>query len=494
MAGYRPQTQSSMTVRLAAPYKGLNTVDALAEMDPNYGLSIQNFICTPQGLSVRNAYRKWVTGLPAATTSLLPYHAKNSTNSKLFAVAGGSVYDVTTSGAVGSAVVTGLTSSSPYWQQAVQTAGTGGSSYMVICNGVDQPRMYSPGTGWITTTQVATPSAAGQFAINDNNSTAVNMTSFVDCLLHQQRLWFVAANSTKAYYCDIAQAGGNFYAFDFGPFFPNGGNLRKLATWTGNMDGTQGDQAVLVAMSDHGDVVIYTGNNPAVATSFTLSGQFKIGSPVGRRCVVPLAGDLGMLTTDGLFPLSKYIADGRTNQSDALTYKISPTISDYFSAGTGTPGFEAIVYPGNDLMLLNIPQSLQTNNFQFCMNTQTGGWTQFTGWPSQCYALFNDVLYFGGPDHIGLAFIGYSDAATLSGSGGNNIVATAMSAFATLDNQTGSLGALKHVKQVKPYLVTGQSNPTVSVGINTDFNLTPIVGSATVTQPTGAVWDNAIPD
>lgn len=487
---FRPQQRSAIPASMPAPYKGLNTVDSLAEMDPDYGLSIQNFVCTPQGLSVRHAYRKWATGLPTTTTSLLPYHGKNSTTSKLFAVSGTAIYDVTTSGAVGSPVVTGLTASSPYWQQAVQTTSTGTNGYLITVNGVDFPRMYD-GTSWTTCSQVTTPSAPGQFKTLDNNGAAVNIQSFVDILLHQQRLWFVAANSTKAYYCDIAQAGGALYAFDFGPLFPTGGKLFKLATFTGDMEGTLGNQAILVALSDKGDVVIFTGNNPAIASSWAMSGQFKIGSPVGRRCTTPYEGDLLVLTQDGLYPLSKYNIDGRTNSADAITYKISPTISNLVSQYATTPGFEVAVYPGNDVMLLNVPQSIQANNFQFCMQSQTMGWTQFTGWPAQCFGLFNDALYFGGPDHIGLAFIGFQDGADINGVGGNNIVATAMSAFSTMDTQTRMPGCLKQATQVKPFIITGSSNPQISVGVNTDFNLTPIVGSATVTPASGAVWDNA---
>ena len=40
----------------------------------------------------------------------------------------------------------------------------------------------------------------------------------------------------------------------------------------------------------------------------------------------------------------------------------------------------------------------------------------------------------------------------------------------------------------------GQTNPKIAIGVNTDFNLTPITGSATVNPITGAVWDNAIWD
>ena len=61
---YKPQRANTIPAQTPAPYKGLNTVDALVDMDPAYGISIQNFIATSQGLSVRQGYRIWSTGLP----------------------------------------------------------------------------------------------------------------------------------------------------------------------------------------------------------------------------------------------------------------------------------------------------------------------------------------------------------------------------------------------------------------------------------------------
>ena len=479
-----PQRQRYLTTSLPAPVKGLNTVDALVNMNPAYGLSIQNFIATPQGLSQRTGFRQWATGMPAAVTSLIQYNGRSTAQSRLFAVSGAAIYDVTSGGAVSAPVVSGLSPSSPYWQYAAQTYSTGSANYVICVNGTDAPQIYD-GTTWTACTQVTTPTAPGQFKTTDNNGNTVPLSSFVDITLHQQRLWFVRANSTIAYYCDIAQVGGNLNAFDFGPLFGTGGRLHKLATWT--IDAGSGSQSMLVAISNRGDVAVYGGNNPATAATWSLIGTYKIGAPVGRRCTTQYAGDLLVLTQDGLYPMSKYLQSARLDSTAAITYMISPTISDLVSANSNASGFETTVYPGQNLLLLNIPQGTQANNFQFCFHTITGGWTQFTGWPAQCFTVFNDAMYFGGVGYVALAFIGYKDNVSATGVGGDNIVATALSAF----SQLNAVGVRKHVKQVKPYLVTGQSNPTISIGVNTDFSLIPIVGSATVNPVTGAVWDNA---
>lgn len=111
-----PSRQATVPIQTPAPIRGLNTVDSLAMMDITYALSCQNWIAAPQGLEIRRGYRKWATGLPGATNTLIAYNARQSTSNKLFAVSGTGIYDVTSGGAVGAAVVTGLNASATYWQ------------------------------------------------------------------------------------------------------------------------------------------------------------------------------------------------------------------------------------------------------------------------------------------------------------------------------------------------------------------------------------------
>jgi hypothetical protein len=460
-------------------------------MDPAYALSLQNFIAAPRGCKPRKGYRKWSTGFTTPVTTLLPYNSKVASNSKLFAVSGSEIFDITNGGAIGSPVVTGLSAgANAYWQHATQTYSTSSSNYLIAVNGVDSPRLFD-GTSWSACSQVATPSGPGQFSQNDNNGSTVNITAFIDVVLHQQRLWFVASNSSKAFYTSIASVGGQLNAFDFGPLFTRGGALHKLETWTMDTGGVAGTQSMLVAISTKGDVVIFAGNDPAVATSWGLVGQFQLGSPVGRRCTVQYQGDLLVLSMDGLFPLSKYLQSARLERTAALTYAIAPTISELTSTLGTIKGFELVVYPSENVVLLNIPQLIQDNNFQFCYETNARAWSQFKGWPAACFGTFNDALYFGAEDHVALAFIGWQDGADINGTGGNNIVANALTAFDSMATPEIPAGSIKQVVLVRPFFQTGQTNPTVSIGINTDFNLGTVVGAASLNASSSATWDIA---
>lgn len=487
-----PQQSRAIPITTPAPYKGLNTIASLDTMDPAYGLSIQNFIAAPQGLELRTGFRKWAYNLPAATTSLISYNGKASGTSKLFAVVEDEIYDVSAGGDMAGATpaVSGLNASNPYWQYTHQTYTQSSTTYLIAVNGADMPRLYNG--SWSAATQVASPASPGQFKTTDNNGNAVSMDTFVEVTLHQQRLWFVREGSTIAYYCGIGLVGGNLNAFDFGPQFPRGGKLLTLDTWT--IDSGSGTNSLLVAVSDRGDIAVYGGTDPSSASTWSLIGTYHVGAPVGRRCTAKLQGDLLLLTMDGLFAMSSLMQSQTIDRSQALTYLIQPTISRLVQTLYGVEGFEIFVNTANDTLLLNIPQASQANNFQFCYNTIQKGWTQFTGWPAQCFGLYNESAFFGGPDYVALAFSGFRDEAEADGSGGNNLVATALSAFNSFATDALGPGLLKHVKLVKPFLVSGQSNPTVRIGVNVDFNLIPIIGSATVNPATGAVWDLAIWD
>jgi hypothetical protein len=485
-----PQAQRTIPVTTPAPVKGLNTVDPLAVMDPAYALVLQNWVCTPQGVSVRQGFRKWAINLPTSTTSLLQFNTRSGLGNKLFAVCGASIYDITSGGDMSGATpaVTGLNASNAYWQSVQQTFTTGSTNYLIAVNGANAPRIYD-GTTWTTCTQVASPVNPGEFSLTASGGGSVSISSFVDVCLHNQRVWFVRSGSTIGYYLDIAQVGGTLYPFDFGPYFPRGGNLHKLATWT--IDSGNGTQDYLVAISNKGDCVVYGGTNVASSSTWSKVGDYTLGSPVGRRCTTKLYGDLVVMTQDGLYPMSKYVQTSTLDRTAALTYNISPTISTLFETLADTPGFEATVYPSGDVMMLNVPQALQVNNYQFVFQTVQKAWSQFTGWPAQCYQVFNDALYFGGTDFVALAFIGYKDNADINGSNGSNLISTSLTAFNSFANEQLGPGITKHVKMVKPYIVTGQANPTIAIGVNTDFNLIPLTGSATVNPVTGAVWDSA---
>ena len=487
----RPVQHTNRIIPAAPPFKGLNDTQPIGAMAPEFAIIFDNLIAKPNGPTSRLGSRKHYTGFAAAVKSFIRYNGKVPADSKFFAVSGGNIFDITATGEVGDdpALVTGLSTSNVWWQFAQQTHTTATHNYVIAVNGANMPQLYNG--AWSAATQTGSPSAAGEFKDVDNNGAAVDISKFKDVALHQQRLWFVLNNSSKGYYCDIAQVGGNLYAFDFGPFFPRGGNLHKITAWTLDAGGDSGVQAILIAISSNGDVVVFDGNNPADAGSWQYRGSYQLGSPVGQRCTEAFQGELLYLSKDGLFPLSKYLRSAGTDPTQALTYNISNSISSLVNTFTNLEGFEVKSFAPQSALVLNIPQQDSKLNFQYVMNTLTGGWGRFTGWAAHCFMEFNGQFYYGTDNAVVTAFSNFTDNADTDGTNGTAVVWRALQAFTDL-SEADLGGAGKTVNGIKPYIET--TNPTLSlaVGINVDFDTS--LGSVTgVTLPTSslALWDSA---
>lgn len=466
----QPKQQTQQATTVVAPISGLNTLDNLRSMGQQYAINCTNWIATPQGLSVRQGYSKYVTGITGYVQSLMPYRGTSPSQNKMFAAAGTSFYDVTNSSTSPTAVQTGL--SNALWESCNFSNLT--KHYLVCCNGQDTARFWN-GTSWTNFSFAAVPNADGEI---DSGGPMTSLTNWRQVITHQMRLWIVQEGSTQAFYLPIGQLAGTPVSFDFGPYFQRGGTLSQLCSWS--VDLGQGITNYLVAVSTAGDVVIYSGTNPATSSTWSLNGTWQLGMPIGKRCLRPYASDVLYLCEDGLMPLTKYLQSTRVETSGQMSYVINPTISNLVSIYGTLPGFEFISYPGNNILLLNVPQIDADQNFQFCFQTQTSGWSQFSGWGAQCWAELSGKLYFGGNGFVAHAFDGYTD-------GGNAYVATVQQAFNYLDDSNGT--RRKRFLRARPNIITEVDQPQITMTCNIDYNLSPPVGNASLVGSSGAVWD-----
>ena len=106
---------------IAAPLGGWNARDALGAMDETDAVSIENWYPSTSELQLRLGYTSFCTGLPAQVDSLMAYNGL--TANKLLAGSGTALYDVTSGGAVGAAVKSGLTNVRFQYQNYANTSG-----------------------------------------------------------------------------------------------------------------------------------------------------------------------------------------------------------------------------------------------------------------------------------------------------------------------------------------------------------------------------------
>lgn len=444
-----------------APVGGLNALDAIAQMPPMDALIMDNAFPSPTDVSTRKGYKNWVTGLPGWVETLMKYNS--TTANKLFAASVTGFYDVTSTGAVSSAVVTGLTNAR--WQHLNFEITSG--SYLYAVNGVDKPRLYD-GTNWVVIDGSSTPAITG-----------VTTTLLIDVHLHKNRVWFIEKNSMRVWYLPIQAIGGAAQSIDFGSLFQFGGYLMTMASWSVSDAGGVNDYAAFI--SSEGEVALYQGTDPASASTWALTGLFRIGRPTGRRCVTRLGSDIAIICADGLFPLSKALLTDRNQLNLAISNKIVNLINTDVQLYAGNFGWQPIVYPTGNKLIINVPQTENSVQYQYVMNTITGAWCTFgkysSPWNAACFEVLTDKLYFGGNTIVALADHGFND-------NGATIFADIKPAFDYFD----SPGQNKRFNQVRLILLA-DGGVNASLALNVDFGDVFPTATPNFNGSGGAVWD-----
>lgn len=452
----------SRTYTLPAPTGGINGINSLADMPETDAIVMDNWFPQPGWVELRNGYSQWATGLGTYVETLMPYAGASS--SKLFAIAGGKVYDATASGAVGASVVSGLSNSRWEWTQVA----TAGGQFLYAANAADSPLLYN-GSAWTAITGVSTPAITG-----------VTTTTLRNPIVWKNRVWFVQDATLSAWYLPTASVGGAASQFNFTAIFRLGGTLQTIFT-ASLSDGSTFDDYIGFLTSE-GEIALYRGTDPAQAGLFNIVGIYKTGKPVGRRCFVRFGADTLLLTSDGLVSVSKLFASGRVNTEDAISYKIQPLINGDIQSYPTNFGWEACLYPLGNKLIVNVPQTTNSSTYQYVMNTLNDSWCSFgkyaSAWNANTFCTLGNVLYFGGNGFVAQADTGQAD----SGSVITGLLKTAFTYCKTITQ--------KHMKMIRPTL---QANGSIQVvlGVNVNFDNSPLVSVPTIPSAAGSPWDTS---
>jgi len=528
---------TATTTSLASPIGGWNARDSLAEMQPLDAVQLVNFFPTPTDVTLRKGYSKTSTGISGEVQTLMNYAGYNGVNT-LFAIAGGTIYNASTSTAT--AVLTGLTNSK--FQHCM--ISTDGGNFLIAVNGADPAIIYD-GTRWYkmaTTTTAATISTitrggsgnltatlttatahglatgnrvsisgtteanySGTFYITVTGAntftytmltapaanatvvgtytvlgiTGVNSNVFVNVNMCQNRLFFVQKDSMTFWYLPVESIGGAALDFPLGSVARSGGFLQAMGTWT--LDAGYGVDDLSAFVTSMGEVIVYKGTNPSSADSWSEVGVWQMGQTFARRCFFKFGGDLLLLTQDGLVPMSAALQssrlDPRVNLTDKIYYAVSQAATNYYAEF----GWQINYFASENMLILNIP--VGTGYEQYVMHTITKSWARFTNINAICWEVSgNNKIYFGSDGFVAEFYADTSD-------GGNNIVANCQQAYSYFDSR----GQLKRFTLIRPILQTSNGIPTVLCGISTDFDTVPLTNQITFNPALTnlAKWDVA---
>jgi hypothetical protein len=530
-----PQKLSANTASVASPIGGWNARDSIANMSPLDAVTLNNFWPTPTDVQLRLGYSKFSTGITGQVNSLMNY--AGVTSQKLFAAAGTSIYD-----ASGSTAVAVKTITNDKLQHV--NVGTTGGHFMVAVNGDDAALLYDGtnwisyastataqtistitrgGTGNLTATvttavahglatgnQIVVAGASptqynGTFIITRTGATTftytmatapatdattvgtytinyaitgVNSNTFVHVNLFKNFLFFVQENSMEVWYLPVGQVAGVALKLDFGGIARMGGYIQAMGTWT--IDAGQGADDYAVWVTNNGETIVYNGTNPNSADTWALKGVWQLGQTFNRRCFLKWAGDLLLLTQDGLVPLASALQSSRLDPRINLTDKIYYAISQEASLYSTNFGWQINYFASENMLIINIPSGNGVR--QFCMHTISKAWCSFSNISAKCWELSYDQMYFGGNGFVGRFWDSYSDS-------GNNINAEVQQAYSYFD----APGQQKRFTMIRPIFQTDNGLPGILVGINTDFDAQNSLGAVSfnAVSSTLGVWDTA---
>jgi hypothetical protein len=550
IAHRRPRVAPTIrTVRFPAPTGGINTVDVGAAMPKLDSVYCYNMLPAEYGLRVRLGYKEWATGLTTSgnpglpTLSVMPF--SGSTGSKLFAATASDIFDCSTSMASPPSVLTFASSSGDAGIGNGTVASTIAGRFLLWCDEENGLHIYTEGTdSWtkvsLGTTQswaATTSYLVGNKVINNAREYVVTVAGisagsggptgtgtgiadgaaqwnyvgpaasnvigpsladqqagftgdpagFVQVCIWKSRVWLVEKDSSRAWYLPTSSIYGTATSFDFGQKMRSGGTLRGLFNWS--YDNGFGMDTLLVGISSAGDVVIYQGSDPSQLTSFGVKGSWTVGGvPAGRRIATDYGGELLILSTLGIVPLSKLIQGASdTDASVYATKKIANTFNVLVSTNKTLQGWGLYLHPTDNSLLVTTPTAPGAATTQLAMSMATHGWAQYRDLPINCAGVWDGQLYFGTADGRVCINDGYVDDVLLADT--SSFSPVAWSVLTRFDNLKSA--GLKRAQMTETVLLSQTPNPTCEATVRYDFNFTepaPPTGSG---LPGDGTWDSA---
>lgn len=479
-----------------APVAGLSVSEPLVNMDPQSAIVLDNVFLRRSGVELRGGYQRWVTNLggaatPSGVVSVMSYNPPRGAGGvllpQLFAACENeNIYDVTNrqNEAFAPVPVATLAGQVEPGELSWTNFANESANYLLVCSAGAGYWTYDGVGGWVDRTANITGDGAA-FAIN-----------FDFVMVWKNRIWFLANNSSKAFYLPVGAIQGAATEFDFGPLLVHGGDLKAMASWT--FDGGDGIDDRLIIVGQGGDVLIYQGTDPSSASTFGLIGRWFTGRPpAGRRFLSKDGGDLAMVTEQGIEYMSHMVQGHSLLDPDDSKMAKDPArrfnevIGGQVRATRGQNFWTLISLPSEESSILVTPYNNGTASIQYAFGSLTRGWSRMTNMPMACAEEFEGDMYFGTTDgKVCKAFAGTSDDELSNGTPGQDLEADILSAFIAPE---GDGMSLKRPLLICP-MFQAPSAPQLIARINTEWRTTGTAGSPAFTPSDDSLWDSALWD
>jgi hypothetical protein len=374
--------QQLQTITIPAPTRGIIESENYTFMQPGGAIQLDNWIPTMRGVKLRGGCVRWAT-LPETTPIISAFEYISYLKSKMFAANLTKLYDVTISGNPVE-VISGQTSGN---YAATQLSNQGGDWMIAVNDAGDLPLQFD-GTTW-------TKLAAGE--INAIAGSAVEHgRNLVYVWKYRNRLFFIEKNSMNAWYLPLNGIQGTLLMIPLSGAATKGGKLLFGATWS--IDAGDGTDDKCVFATDQGELIIFTGSDPSVATNWRQEGRYQVSKPMGMNAHIPIGGDLLIATVDGIAPVSQAI----TKTADQLELAmLTRTVKQSWRQMATTRN----IYPWTMKkwdefggVFVTYPGGPAGQRYVGCANSATGAWGRIVGWDATCWIYLGGRMYFGTTD------------------------------------------------------------------------------------------------
>jgi hypothetical protein len=462
--------QVAQSMSLPAPIGGLNARDSVALMPETDAITLDNWFPTTTSVDLRKGHDVYASFAGDCETII----AYNGLTRRLFVAANYTTYkiilDATAGGSLAIAAVGGSGDTIQELTSArfdYQNFGTVGGQFLSVVNGVDPPLQYN-GSAW------SVSSMAGSGLTTSNLFTVA---------VYAERLWYAEVDTFNVWYLPLQSITGTLVKLPLGSLFKLGGSLSNIVTWSADTGSLLAD--FIAFISTEGEVVVYSGQDPASILTWSRVAQFRIGKPVtrGNRAWCKFGAESVLITADGLIPLSVAVVQDRSDASSAITDKIRNSFNRDVVRHGARYGWSVVLHPIGQKLLVNVPTLEGSTAYQWVMNTQTKAWCRFTAWNAFCFESTRDALYFGGENFLAVADTGLDDNDDV-------ITGDAKQAFSYF----GQRGRQKQMTMARPILSIDGPISLV-LGIDVDYqdtdpgSVVPIAGN--VGDPWEVAWDVA---
>ncbi len=498
---YRPQQNALQVTVMPAPTRGVDARAPTGNMPSDVCIYTYNLMPAEYGMLLRAGYGEHCINLDKGASTgvhtLIPFTGKlpGATDDRLFAITNEAIWDVTNYNAPVEKLALGVNSTGAGHGVFAHYIDQGGDDFLYYADAVNGLHIYNgpnaavdPDTWKVATNEITGTDPAGNLDLG--------AVTFV--MVHKQRMWLIEEGTDRAWYLPLNSGQGAATSFYFGGKFPHGGRLYALYNWS--VDGGKGIDDLLVVISSAGDLIVYEGEDPASAESWSIRGTYYIGDmPQGRRVGSEYSGDLYILSSFGLISMSDLIrgVDTQNPSETSLSFRVARPLREQIRQKRALYGWEPIFLPNIGQLMILIPQNLSESWIQYTMTLATEGWGFWRDVPMTCVGDWAGDIYFGTRDSRVMVMNTTRDEVLITPPpdpevNGRPIDFSLLSSYQNL----GAPGLFKRVQMARPDFY-GNIQPAYNIQVLYDYNFqepNAVVQAGPLIGDTwdGALWDIAV--